>query len=61
MADDDLKLGLVLGYWFAQPPVGVPEMLRAAEDLGFTAAIAPEQGLPAFASAPLRASVSPAR
>jgi dTDP-L-rhamnose 4-epimerase len=34
---------------------------RAAEDLGFTAAIAPEQGLPAFASAPLRASVSPAR
>lgn len=35
MADDDLKLGLVLGYWFAQPPVGVPEMLAAAEDLGF--------------------------
>ncbi|MCU1352263.1 MAG: hmd [Acidimicrobiales bacterium] len=32
---DDLKLGLVLGYWFAQPPVGVPDMLRAAEELGF--------------------------
>src|SRR3954451_22216824 len=32
---DDLKLGLVLGYWFAQPPVGVPEAIAAAEDLGF--------------------------
>src|SRR3954467_9791998 len=32
---DDLKLGLVLGYWFAQPPVGVPAALAAAEDLGF--------------------------
>src|SRR5215207_3171531 len=32
---DDLKLGLVLGYWFAGPPVGVPEALAAAEDLGF--------------------------
>jgi F420-dependent oxidoreductase-like protein len=35
MADDDLKLGLVLGYWFAQPPSGVPEMIATAEDLGF--------------------------
>ena len=32
---EDLKLGLVLGYWFAQPPVGVPEAIAAAEDLGF--------------------------
>src|SRR4051794_41409264 len=32
---DDLKLGLVLGYWFAQPPVGVAEAIKAAEDLGF--------------------------
>ena len=35
MADDDLKLGLHLGYWFAQPPVGVGEAIAAAEDLGF--------------------------
>ncbi|HEX2576915.1 MAG TPA: LLM class flavin-dependent oxidoreductase, partial [Aquihabitans sp.] len=35
MAADDLKLGLVLGYWFAQPPVGVPELIATAEDLGF--------------------------
>lgn len=35
MAADDLKLGLVLGYWFAQPPVGVPAVIAAAEDLGF--------------------------
>lgn len=35
MAADDLKLGLVLGYWFAQPPVGVPEQIAAAEELGF--------------------------
>ena len=31
----DLKLGLVLGYWFAGPPSGVAEQLVAAEDLGF--------------------------
>lgn len=31
----DLKLGLVLGYWFADPPVGVTEQLAAAEELGF--------------------------
>ncbi len=35
MASDDLKLGLVLGYWFAQPPTGVPEMIATAEELGF--------------------------
>src|SRR6478609_5728639 len=35
MSDDELKLGLVLGYWFAGPPVGVPEQIAAAEDLGF--------------------------
>lgn len=32
---EDLKLGLALGYWFAGPPAGVPEMLAAAEDLGY--------------------------
>jgi len=32
---DELKLGLVLGYWFSGPPVGVPEQIAAAEDLGF--------------------------
>ena len=31
----DLKLGLVLGYWFAQPPTGVAEQIATAEDLGF--------------------------
>ena len=35
MSDDELKLGLVLGYWFAGPPAGVPEQIAAAEDLGF--------------------------
>lgn len=35
MADDDLRLGLHLGYWFASPPVGVAEQIAAAEDLGF--------------------------
>ncbi len=35
MADDDLKLGLHLGYWYAGPPVGVAEMVAAAEELGF--------------------------
>jgi len=34
---------------------------RAADELGFVAAVAPEQGLPAFATAPLRRSVSPSR
>ncbi len=32
---DELKLGLVLGYWFAQPPTGVAEQIAAAEELGF--------------------------
>src|SRR5690625_1428360 len=35
MSDDELKLGLHLGYWFAGPPAGVAETLAAAEDLGF--------------------------
>jgi len=30
-----VKLGLQLGYWGAQPPADVPELLRAAEDSGF--------------------------
>lgn len=30
-----MKLGLALGYWFAQPSTGVAEAVRAAEDLGF--------------------------
>lgn len=30
-----MKLGLQLGYWGAQPPADVPELLRAAEDSGF--------------------------
>jgi F420-dependent oxidoreductase-like protein len=33
---DELKLGLVLGYWFAGPPTGVPELIATAEDLGFS-------------------------
>jgi F420-dependent oxidoreductase-like protein len=31
----DTKLGYMLGYWGAQPPVGVPEALQEAERLGF--------------------------
>jgi F420-dependent oxidoreductase-like protein len=31
----DLKLGLVLGYWFAGPPVGVPDLIATAEELEF--------------------------
>lgn len=30
-----MKLGLQLGYWGAQPPTEIPELLRAAEDSGF--------------------------
>jgi F420-dependent oxidoreductase-like protein len=30
-----MNLGYMLGYWGAQPPVGVPEALREAERLGF--------------------------
>jgi len=33
---------------------------RAADELGFRAAIAPDEGLPAFATAPLRGPASPA-
>ncbi len=35
MAPPDLKLGLVLGYWFAGPPTGVAEQVAMAEELGF--------------------------
>ena len=31
----DLKLGLVLGYWFSGPPPDAPAQVAAAEDLGF--------------------------
>lgn len=30
-----MKLGLQLGYWFAQPPAGVEEQVAEAERLGF--------------------------
>ncbi|CAN5350403.1 LLM class F420-dependent oxidoreductase [soil metagenome] len=32
-----MKLGLQLGYWGAQPPSGVGELVAAAEDAGFDA------------------------
>ena len=32
-----MKLGLQLGYWGAQPPQGVDELVAAAEDAGFDA------------------------
>ena len=32
-----MKLGLQLGYWGAQPPEGVGELVHAAEDAGFDA------------------------
>ena len=32
-----MKLGLQLGYWGAQPPEGVGELVAAAEDAGFDA------------------------
>ena len=31
----DLKLGYMIGYWGAQPPVGVPAALAEAESLGY--------------------------
>ena len=37
-----MKLGLQLGYWGAQPPTGVGEMVAAAEDAGFDAIFAAE-------------------
>ena len=30
-----VKLGYMIGYWGSRPPVGVPEGLAAAEELGF--------------------------
>ncbi|MCW2827148.1 MAG: oxidoreductase, partial [Marmoricola sp.] len=30
-----MKLGLQLGYWGAQPPTGVAELVAAAEEAGF--------------------------
>lgn len=37
-----MKLGLQLGYWGAQPPTNVPELLAAAEEVGFDAVFAAE-------------------
>src|SRR3989337_3033483 len=33
-----MKLGLQLGYWFADPPAGVGEQVAEAERLGFDSA-----------------------
>ncbi len=37
-----MKLGLQLGYWGAQPPDGVGELVEAAEESGFEAVFAAE-------------------
>ncbi|MCW2856526.1 MAG: putative F420-dependent oxidoreductase [Marmoricola sp.] len=37
-----MRLGLNLGYWMAQPPTGIDELLAAAEDSGFDAVFAAE-------------------
>src|SRR6478672_10406208 len=37
-----MKLGLQLGYWGAQPPAGVGELVRAAEESGFDAVFTAE-------------------
>ncbi len=37
-----MKLGLQLGYWGAQPPTGVGELVAAAEDAGFDAVFTAE-------------------
>ena len=37
-----MKLGLQLGYWGAQPPQGVAELVAAAEDAGFDAIFSAE-------------------
>ncbi|VXB48728.1 LLM class F420-dependent oxidoreductase [Nocardioides sp. AX2bis] len=37
-----MKLGLQLGYWGAQPPTGVAELVAAAEESGFDALFAAE-------------------
>lgn len=31
----DLRLGFMIGYWGAQPPAGVPELVAEAERLGY--------------------------
>ncbi|MBM3673999.1 MAG: LLM class F420-dependent oxidoreductase [Actinobacteria bacterium] len=33
-----MKLGFMIGYWGAQPPANVPELLAEAERLGYTSA-----------------------
>src|SRR5205809_5097322 len=35
---DDMKLGMTLGYWAAQPPPGWIELAKEAERLGFDSA-----------------------
>ena len=37
-----MKLGLQLGYWGAQPPAGVGELVEAAEEAGFDAVFTAE-------------------
>ena len=37
-----MKLGLQLGYWGAQPPAGVGELVAAAEESGFDAVFTAE-------------------
>ena len=37
-----MKLGLQLGYWGAQPPQGVGELVAAAEESGFDAVFTAE-------------------
>src|SRR5205085_8050454 len=37
-----MKLGLQLGYWGAQPPAGVAELVAAAEESGFDAVFTAE-------------------
>src|SRR5438045_5355721 len=37
-----MKLGLQLGYWGAQPPEGVAELIAAAEECGFDAVFTAE-------------------
>ncbi|MDG3011503.1 LLM class F420-dependent oxidoreductase [Rhodococcus sp. D2-41] len=45
-----MKLGLQLGYWGAQPPTNVPELVAAAEEAGFDSVFSAESwGNDAFA------------
>ena len=37
-----MRLGLNLGYWMAQPPTGIADLVAAAEDCGFDAVFAAE-------------------